>query len=87
MIHWCDARPTVSRLSHRVEALKRVERSLLNCKRLGDPELLQARCFTSLHVPYVFSQDAIGKRVGCASLDTLIGRVVGDRVPRIDEAR
>ena len=29
------------KLADRVEALKRVERSLLNCKRLGDPELLQ----------------------------------------------
>lgn len=30
------------KLADRVEALKRVERSLLNCKRLGDAELLQA---------------------------------------------
>eukprot|EP00903_Cladosiphon_okamuranus_P014428 g13389.t1 len=37
-----DARRTAAlRLADRVEALKRVERSLLNCKRLGDPELLQ----------------------------------------------
>lgn len=39
------------KLADRVEALKRVERSLLNCKRLGDPELLQARdmeCFKTL---------------------------------------
>lgn len=37
-----DARSTDAlRLADRVEALKRVERSLLNCKRLGDPELLQ----------------------------------------------
>ena len=38
-----DARRTDAlKLADRVEALKRVERSLLNCKRLGDPELLQA---------------------------------------------
>lgn len=38
-----DARRTDAlMLADRVEALKRVERSLLNCKRLGDPELLQA---------------------------------------------
>ncbi|CAN0014298.1 unnamed protein product, partial [Ectocarpus fasciculatus] len=38
-----DARRTdARRLADRVDALKRVERSLLNCKRLGDPELLQA---------------------------------------------
>lgn len=42
-----DARRTdAQRLADRVDALKRVERSLLNCKRLGDPELLQA-CFCS----------------------------------------
>lgn len=39
-----DARRTDALvLADRVEALKRVERSLLNCKRLGDPELLQAK--------------------------------------------
>lgn len=39
-----DARRTEAfRLADRVEALKRVERSLLNCKRLGDPELLQVQ--------------------------------------------
>ncbi|CAM9269015.1 unnamed protein product [Scytosiphon promiscuus] len=37
-----DARRTdAAKLADRVEALKRVERLLLNCKRLGDPELLQ----------------------------------------------
>lgn len=42
-----DARRTdARRLADRVEALKRVERSLLNCKRLGDSELLQA-CYRS----------------------------------------
>lgn len=39
-----DARKTDAlMLADRVEALKRVERFLLNCKRLGDPELLQAK--------------------------------------------
>ncbi|CAN0378758.1 unnamed protein product, partial [Hapterophycus canaliculatus] len=46
-----DARRTdAARLADRVEALKRVERLLLNCKRLGDPELLQEGCCLAFSV-------------------------------------
>lgn len=49
-------RREAQKLADRVEALKRVERSLLNCKRLGDPELLQV-CDMPVF-PLLFSRNA-----------------------------
>lgn len=54
-----DARRTDAlMLAYRVEALKRVERSLLNCNRLGDPELLQANLTPVISSPSVFRRRA-----------------------------
>lgn len=72
-----DARRTdARRLADRVEALKRVERSLLNCKRLGDPELLQACFFRERHAS-LSTDTQFYRKIYCT------GALSPDALPRI----